>query len=99
MGPDVFNRVFAGLNAFRKFLPRTIIAFLVINMEVVEGIVGCVFLYINGDAVAFAHHVVAEGNLYPVAHVFYIDVVVAGLWDNRRSITERCYQFNILRNG
>ena len=45
VGPDVFNRVFAGLRAFLQFIPRIIIAFLVINMEVVEGVIRCVFLY------------------------------------------------------
>ena len=77
MGPDVFNRVFVGLRAFLQFFPTSVVTALVIDLEVIEGIVRCVFLDIDGDAVAFAHHVVAEGNFYPVTHVFYIDVVVA----------------------
>ena len=77
VGPDVFNRVFAGLRAFLQFFPTSVVATFVIDLEVIEGVASCVFLYINVDRTAFAHHLLAGRNLYPVTHVFYIDVVVA----------------------
>ena len=52
VGPDVFNWVFSGLRAFLQFFPTSVVATFVIDFEVVEGVIRCVFLYINGDRTA-----------------------------------------------
>ena len=40
VGPDVTDGVFARLDAFFQYFPRTVVAALIIDLEVVEGIVG-----------------------------------------------------------
>ena len=55
VGPDVINRVFAGLDAFFQYFPRAVVAALIIDLEVVEGIVGGVFLDIEADSAAFPY--------------------------------------------
>ena len=67
VGPDVINRVFARLDAFFQYFPRTVVAALVIDLEVIEGIVCGVFLDIETDGTAFPYYILAGGDFHAIA--------------------------------
>ena len=78
VGPDIINGVFARLRAFLQFVPSTVVvAALVIDLEVIEGVANCVFLDIDTDRTAFAHYILAGGDFHAVADFFYIYIIVA----------------------
>ena len=74
--PDVLNEVFARQHTFLHFFPIAVVTAFDIDFEVVEGVVGCIFLDINVDRSTFTNNILACCDFCPVANFFYIDVVV-----------------------